>query len=122
MTATLYVHPRCDTCRKARRWLDDREIAYSAADLTQRAPSRDELRAIQRNSGLPVKKLFNTSGQVYREGGWAERVQAMDDESMLAALAADGMLVKRPLLLDGDVALVGFNADAYARALATRAA
>jgi arsenate reductase len=122
MTATLYVHPRCDTCRKARRWLEDREIAYLAADLTQRAPSRDELRAIQRNSGLPVKKLFNTSGQVYREGGWAERVQTMDDETMLAALAADGMLVKRPLLVDGDVALVGFNADAYARALAPGAA
>lgn len=122
MTATLYVHPRCDTCRKARRWLEDREIAYSPVDLTQRAPSRDELRAIQRNSGLPVRKLFNTSGQVYREGGWAERVQTMDDEAMLAALAADGMLVKRPLLLDGDVALVGFNADAYARALASGAA
>ena len=119
MTATLYVHPRCDTCRKARRWLEDREIAYLAADLTQRAPSRDELRAIQRNSGLPVKKLFKTSGQVYREGGWAERVQTMDDETMLAALAADGMLVKRPLLIRGDVALVGFSADAYARALAT---
>lgn len=120
MPATLYVHPRCDTCRKARRWLDDREIAYSPADLTERAPSPDELRAIQRNSGLPWKKLFNTSGQVYRAGGWAERVQTMDDESMLAALAADGMLVKRPLLLGDDVALVGFDADAYARALATR--
>lgn len=118
MTATLYVHPRCDTCRKARRWLDEREIAYSVADLTTRAPSRDELRAIQRNAGLPLRKMFNTTGQVYREGGWARRLADMDDEAMLAALAADGMLVKRPLLLRGDVGLVGFSADDYARALA----
>lgn len=117
MPATLYVHPRCDTCRKARRWLDDREITYSVADLTERAPTREELRAIQRNSGLALRKMFNTSGQVYRAGGWSERLATMDDEAMLAALAADGLLVKRPLLLDGAVGLVGFSADAYAQAL-----
>lgn len=118
MAATLYAHPRCDTCRKARRWLDEREIAYSVVDLTERAPSRDQLRAIQQNAGLPVRKLFNTAGQVYREGGWARRLADMDDEAMLAALAADGMLVKRPLLVRGAVAVVGFSPDAYARALA----
>lgn len=118
MKATLYAHPRCDTCRNARRWLDARGIAYDVVDLSATAPSLDALRAIRRAADLPARKLFNTSGQAYRAGDVAGRLKTMDDDAMLALLAGDGMLVKRPLLVRGDLALVGFSADAYARALA----
>lgn len=117
MTAVLFAHPRCDTCRRARRWLDDHRIAHEIVDLTVRAPTPAELRAIQRDSGVPLRKLFNTSGQSYRAGGFAEKIAAMDDEAMLAALARDGLLVKRPLFVRDGLALVGFSPDAYARAL-----
>jgi arsenate reductase len=118
MTAVLFAHPRCDTCRHARRWLDTHAVAVEVIDLTVRAPTPAELRAIQRASGLPLRKLFNTSGQSYRAGGFGPRIAAMDDEAMIAALAADGMLVRRPILVRGPLALVGFAADVYARALA----
>ncbi|WAS97738.1 Spx/MgsR family RNA polymerase-binding regulatory protein [Nannocystis punicea] len=118
MKAVLFAHPRCDTCRNARRWLDTHHVAYDVVDLTARAPTTAELRAIQQNSGLPARKLFNVSGQAYRAGGFAERLKTMDDDAMIAALAADGLLVKRPIFTRDGLALVGFSADAYARALA----
>lgn len=118
MTAVLFAHPRCDTCRNARRWLDAHRVAYEIVDLTTRAPTPAELRAIQQASGLPWRKLFNTAGQSYRAGGFASRIAAMDDAAMLDALAGDGLLVKRPIFTRGELALVGFSSDAYARALA----
>lgn len=118
MSATLFAHPRCDTCRNARRWLDAHGVAYEVIDLTVRAPTLAELRAIHKASGLPLRKLFNTSGQSYRAGGFSDKLKTMDDEAMLAALAADGLLVKRPIFTRDGLALVGFSADAYARALA----
>lgn len=117
MSATLFAHPRCDTCRNARRWLDAHSVAYDVVDLTVRAPTLTELRAIHKASGLPLRKLFNTSGQSYRAGGFSERLKTMDEEAMFAALAADGLLVKRPIFTRGALALVGFSSDAYARAL-----
>jgi arsenate reductase len=117
MTAILYAHPRCDTCRNARRWLDQHGVTYDVVDLTARAPTTAELRAIHRDSGLPLRKLFNTSGQSYRNGGFGEKLKTMDDAAMIAALAADGLLVKRPIFVRGSLTLVGFSADAYARAL-----
>lgn len=117
MTAVLHLHPRCDTCRKARRWLDDHGISYEPLDLTVRPPTSAELRAIHHRSGLPLRKLFNTAGQSYRAAGFAERIKTMDDDAMIAALAGDGMLVKRPIFVRDDLALVGFSAEAYARAL-----
>lgn len=118
MKATLYAHPRCDTCKHARRWLDAHQIAYDVIDLTQAAPSLDALREIRRAADVPARKLFNVSGQAYRAGGVAARLAAMDEDGMLALLASDGMLVKRPIFVRGALALVGFSADAYARALA----
>lgn len=118
MKATLYAHPRCDTCRNARRWLDERGIVYEVVDLTATPPSLAALRAIHRAAGVPARKLFNTSGQAYRAGDYGRRLPTMDDEAMLAELSRDGMLVKRPILVRGEVALIGFSADVYARALA----
>lgn len=118
MTATLYAYPGCSTCRAARRWLDEHDIAYTVVDIARDPPSADLLARVAADAGIPVRKLFNTTGQLYREGGYAARLQTWDDQTALAALAGHGMLIKRPVLVAGDVAIVGFRADAYARALA----
>lgn len=117
MTATLYAHPRCSTCRDARRWLDAHRVPYEIFDLTASAPPLEVLREIQRHAGVPLRKLFNTSGQAYRAGDYGRRLSAMSEEEMLAALAADGLLVRRPLLLRGDRALVGFRPETYEQLL-----
>jgi arsenate reductase len=118
MTATLYAYPGCSTCRAARRWLDDHDVAYTVVDIARDPPSAAVLAGVAARAGIPVRKLFNTSGQLYRDGGYAARLAAMDDAASLADLAAHGMLIRRPVLVRGDVAIVGFRADDYARALA----
>lgn len=118
MTATLYAYPGCSTCRSARRWLDERKIPYRLVDIAREPPSIDELRRIRTAADVPVRALFNTSGQSYRAGGFAVRLPIMDEATALAELARDGMLIRRPLLVSGSVALVGFRPDAYAAALA----
>lgn len=113
MKATLYSHPRCSTCRNARRWLETHDIPFEIVDLTAAAPPREVLREIQRRADVPLRRLFNTSGQVYRAGDYGRRLPDMDEDAMLAELAADGLLVRRPLLLRGDLALVGFSPETY---------
>lgn len=117
MTATLYAHPRCSTCRDARRWLDAHAIPVEVFDLTQAAPAPPLLREIFHRSGLPLKKLFNTSGQVYRAGDYGRRLPAMSEDEMLAALAGDGLLIKRPIFSGDARVLVGFDPDAWSSAL-----
>ncbi len=120
MSATFYAYPGCDTCRKARRWLDEHDVDYTEVNIASEPPNATTLRLLQTRAGVPLRKLFNTSGQLYRDGGYAERLKNMDDDAALAELAAHGMLIKRPLLLADPVALVGFRADEYARALGKR--
>ena len=117
MTTTFYAYPGCSSCRNARNWLDKHGIAYATRDIAQDPPDRELLRRILRASGVPLRRLFNTSGQVYRAGNYAERLKTMDEDSALAELAGQGMLIRRPLLLHGETALVGFDAAAYADAL-----
>jgi arsenate reductase len=112
-----YFHPRCDTCRRARAWLREHGIEVDARDLTEAGPDRATLERAWRTSGLPLRRLFNTSGQSYRAGAFGERLGGMSDDEQLDALAADAMLVKRPLLLLDDAALVGFHADTWRAAL-----
>lgn len=118
MTAILYAYPGCSTCRAARRWLDQHAVAYTVVDIARDPPGAEELARVAERAGVGVRKLFNTSGQVYREGGYAARLPGMDDATSLAALAANGMLIRRPLLVRDDLALVGFRPDDYARHLA----
>lgn len=117
MPATFYVYPGCSTCRTARSWLDKHGIVYELRDIAQDPPTHDLLRTIHRASGQPLRRLFNTSGQVYRAGNYAERLKTMDEDTALAELASHGMLIRRPLLLHGETALVGFDAAAYEHAL-----
>lgn len=117
MTITLYHYPGCSTCRKARKWLDGRGVRYRAIDLVATPPSKKELARLWKASGLPLRKLFNTSGESYRAGGFKARLESMSDGEALDALAADGKLIKRPILDGGDYALVGFDEDRYGERL-----
>jgi len=110
---TVYQYPKCSTCVKALKWLDAKGVAYTAIDITKSPPSAALLK--QTYAGVPVKKLFNISGVSYREGGWKNK--QVTDAQAYAALAKDGKLIKRPLAIGDGVALVGFDAAAWAAAL-----
>lgn len=103
-------YPPCSTCKKARKWLDDHGIAYTARHIKENNPSYEELKLWLERSGLPIKKFFNTSGQQYRALGLKDRLPDMGVDEQLQLLATDGMLVKRPMVVteDGTI-LTGFR-------------
>ena len=108
-----YQYAKCSTCRKALAFLRQRGVPYDAVDIVSQPPNESELKRVLELTGLPVKKLFNTSGESYRQGGFGERLPAMSQTQALDELARDGKLVKRPLVLGDDFALVGFDEAAY---------
>ena len=106
----LFVcYPKCTTCQKARKWLDEQRIAYDLRDIKTENPTYDELAAWHERSGLPLKKFFNTSGLLYKSMELKNKLPQMSEDEMLRLLATDGMLVKRPLLIGDDFVLVGFK-------------
>ena len=102
-------YPKCTTCQKARKWLDDNQIEYEFRDIKLDNPMLDELTEWHKKSGLPLKKFFNTSGLLYKSLDLKNKLPTMTDDEMLKLLATDGMLVKRPLLIGHDFVLVGFK-------------
>ena len=102
-------YPPCTTCRKAKKWLQDHELDFTARHIKEENPTAGELDAWQEKSGLELKKFFNTSGMRYRELELKDKLPAMSREEQLRLLASDGMLVKRPILVTGDTVLVGFK-------------
>lgn len=111
-------YPKCSTCKKARAWLDDHGIAYVERDIVLDNPSSDELAAWHRESGLPIRRFFNTSGMLYREQNIKEKLdQGLSDEQAYELLATNGMLVKRPLVVGGGFVLTGFREADWERAL-----
>ena len=102
-------YPKCTTCQKAKKWLDDNKIEYEFRDVKLDNPTLDELREWYEQSGLPLRKFFNTSGLLYKSLDLKNKLPAMTDDEMLRLLATDGMLVKRPLLVGDDFVLVGFK-------------
>ena len=110
MEKGLFVcYPRCTTCQKARRWLEERGAAVEERDIKEERPTADELRAWHAKSGLPLKRFFNTSGLKYKELGLKDKLSALSEAEQYDLLASDGMLVKRPLLVATDFVLVGFK-------------
>jgi arsenate reductase len=106
----MFIHyPKCTTCQKARKWLDERNVKYSVRDIKLDNPTYDELKMWLAASSLSVKKLYNTSGLLYRSLGLKDRLPGMSEDESLKLLAQDGMLVKRPLLIDDEFVLVGFK-------------
>jgi arsenate reductase len=115
MSSPLFLHhDKCDTCRRALRWLTARGVQPTLRPIVEQPPTREELDRWVRASGRPLRKWLNTSGQSYRALG-AAAVAAMSDEELLDALSRDGKLVKRPVLVVGREVVVGFDEDAYAR-------
>jgi len=106
---TFICYPKCTTCQKARKWLDENKIEYTVRDIKSDKPTREELSMWYRTSGLPLRKFFNTSGLLYKSMELKNKLPAMNDEEMLELLATDGMLVKRPLAIGDGWVLVGFK-------------
>ena len=110
-------YPKCTTCQKARKWLDDNKIEYEFRDIKLDNPTLDELTEWFKKSGLPLKKFFNTSGLLYKSLDLKNKLSTMSEDEMLALLASDGMLVKRPLLIGDSFVLVGFKEADWSAAL-----
>ncbi len=106
-------YPPCSTCRKAKKWLDERGVSYEDRHIVENPPSAEELKEWVKRSGLPLKKFFNTSGRKYKELALKDRLPSMTEEEQLALLASDGMLVKRPLAVTEERVLVGFKEAEY---------
>lgn len=102
-------YPKCSTCRKAKKWLDAHNITYISRHIVDQNPSYDELKEWYGKSGLPLKRFFNTSGLLYKSMHLKDRLPAMGEEEQLKLLASDGMLVKRPLMIEDDMIIVGFK-------------
>jgi arsenate reductase (glutaredoxin) len=115
MAIHVYQYPKCSTCRKALAWLDRRGAAFTKSDLVANRIPLATLTELYRRSQLPIAKLFNTSGESYRAGGFKARLRTMSEGEALQALAADGKLLKRPIVDSGTKVLVGFDEDAFAR-------
>ena len=109
----LYGYKKCDTCRKAMRWLDAREIDYTFIDITEHPPSAAALRQALR-CGYAIKQLFNTAGGQYRELGMKDKVASLSENEVLALLSSNGYLCKRPVAIAGDNVTVGFKEAVYA--------
>ncbi len=102
-------YPKCTTCQKAKKWLDDHAISYELRDIKIENPTAEELSQWHLKSGLPIKRFWNTSGLQYKALGLKELLPTMDEEEQLKLLSTDGMLVKRPILIDEDFVLIGFK-------------
>ena len=102
-------YPKCSTCQKAKRWLDENGIAYTDRHIKEQNPTYAELKAWYEKSGLPLKKFFNTSGMLYKSMGLKEKLPQMSEEEQLQLLATDGMLVKRPVVVTDSCVLTGFR-------------
>lgn len=105
----FYCYPKCTTCQKAKAYLDDSGLTYTQRDIKLENPTLEELTALYKKSGLPLKKFFNTSGLVYKSLALKDKLPTMSEEEQLALLATDGMLVKRPILETEQGVVVGFR-------------
>ena len=109
MDMVVLCYPRCGTCKKALKWLDDNGIRYDYRHIVEENPTKEELKEWYVKSGLPLKKFFNTSGLKYKELNLKDKIPQMSEEEIFDLLSTDGMLVKRPILIDGEKILVGFK-------------
>lgn len=113
-------YPKCTTCKKAKKWLDDKGIPYTDRHIVENNPTAEELKEWHRKSGLPLKKFFNTSGLLYKELQLKDKLQDMSEEEQFQLLASNGMLVKRPLAVGEDFVLVGFKEADWVEGLTGR--
>ena len=105
----LLCYPKCTTCKKAEKWLDENGISYEYRDIKLQNPTKEELMLWQEKSRLPLKKFFNTSGLLYKSLNLKDKLPVMSEDEQFSLLATDGMLVKRPILISDDFVLTGFR-------------
>ena len=117
MSVLFVEHPKCSTCQKAKKWLDQHGVAYEDRHIKEQNPTEEELKEWYSRSGLPLRKFFNTSGMLYKSLQLKEKLPQMSEEEQLRLLATDGMLVKRPLIVMEDRVLVGFKEAEWEKAL-----
>lgn len=110
-------YPKCSTCQKAKKWLNEQNIEYTERHIEDNNPSYEELKEWYNKSGLPLKRFFNTSGLLYKEMQLKDKLPTMNEEEQLKLLATNGMLVKRPLVVNGDMVLIGFKEAEWAEKL-----
>lgn len=114
----LFVeYPKCTTCQKAKKWLEERKVSFTDRHIKEENPTAEELKAWHEKSGLPLKKFFNTSGMLYKEMGLKDRLPGMTEEEQIELLATDGMLIKRPVLVGDDFVLTGFRKKEWEKVL-----
>ena len=109
----VYYYPVCSTCKKALKWLDENEISYEKKHIVDAKLTTKEIEDIYKKSGLPIQRLFNTSGKVYKELQLKDKLKDMTEKEKLELLASYGMLLKRPILVNRDMALIGFKEEEY---------
>ena len=117
MSLLFLEYPPCSTCKKAKSWLDAHGVQYTSRHIKDQNPSKEELKAWYQKSGLPLKRFFNTSGLLYKSMALKDKLPSMTEEEQLELLSTDGMLVKRPLVVNGDTVLVGFKEAEWAEKL-----
>ncbi len=110
----LFVeYPKCSTCKKAKKWLDDNKLVYTDRHIKEENPTVEELKEWHKKSGLPLKRFFNTSGNLYKELGLKDKLPAMTEEEQYELLATDGMLIKRPIIVTEDKVFTGFKEETW---------
>lgn len=110
---TIILYPRCSTCIKARKHLESMNIEFKERHIVEDSLSKEELKQLFQNSDYPLKKFFNTSGMKYKELGLKDKLKDMSEDEQLELLASDGMLVKRPLFIDGNQLIIGYKKEIY---------
>lgn len=113
MALTFYCYPKCGTCRKAKSWFEANNINFDEVHIVEEPPSKEQLEALIKASGLPTKKFFNTSGKKYRELGLKDKLPTATEDEKLSWLSSDGMLIKRPITTDGNQVTVGFKEEQF---------
>jgi arsenate reductase len=109
MSILFLEYPKCSTCKKAKKWLEEQGVSFEARHIVEENPSAEELKEWHERSGLPLKRFFNTSGMIYRQEGLKDRIPNMTEEEQYELLATNGMLVKRPMIVGEDFVLTGFK-------------
>jgi len=117
MSITVYQYPGCSTCRRALKWLDQKGVPYKSVHIVEHPPTASLLKQAMQAGELPLRAMFNTSGESYRAGGFKDKLPKLSETEALAALAADGKLIKRPLVTGANLALVGFDEAAWSAKL-----
>ncbi|WP_336045613.1 arsenate reductase family protein [Solibacillus ferritrahens] len=109
MTVKFIQYPKCTTCKKAQKWLDENDVQYENIHIVEQTPTKEQLKAYYEASGVPLKKFFNTSGMKYRELELKDKLPSMSEDEQLELLASEGMLIKRPIVTDGKKLTLGFK-------------